>query len=84
LKLNRFSILIYLVLLLMVALPPMARSAPKTPAKTAELALYNGSDRQQILEEGAKKEGKLTSYATGQLGEAIRPLVTAFQKKLEK
>ncbi len=53
-------------------------SAPKKPATVAELAFYKGADRQQILEEGAKKEGKLTFYTTGTQAKAI---VSAFQKK---
>lgn len=58
-----------------------AFSAAKRPATFAELALYSGADRQQILEEGARKEGKLTFYTTGQLTQAVRPKVNAFQKK---
>ncbi|MFC1815290.1 hypothetical protein ACFL0M_04955 [Thermodesulfobacteriota bacterium] len=55
-----------------------AMSAPKKPTTVAELALYKGADRQKILEEGAKKEGKLVFYTTGTQAKYI---VKAFQKK---
>ncbi len=56
-------------------------SAAKKPATAAELALYTGADRQQLLEEGAKKEGKLVFYTVGIINQAVRPVIDAFQKK---
>jgi len=53
----------------------------KRPHDITELALYKGADRQRILEEGAKKEGKLTFYTSGILTQAVRPVVDAFEKK---
>ncbi|MFC1816740.1 ABC transporter substrate-binding protein [Thermodesulfobacteriota bacterium] len=53
-------------------------SAGQKPKTVAELALYKGADRQQILEQGAKKEGKLVFYTTGTQAKYI---VKAFQKK---
>jgi iron(III) transport system substrate-binding protein len=58
-----------------------AAPATKKPTTAAELALYKGTDRQQILEEGAKKEGKLVLYTTGILNQTVTPKVNAFQKK---
>jgi len=58
-----------------------AFAAVKRPATATELALYTGSDRQQILEEGAKKEGKLVFYTVGIVNQAVRPVIDAFQKK---
>ena len=55
-----------------------ALPASKRPATVAELALYRGADRRQILEEGAKKEGRLTLYTTGTQAKSI---VKAFEKK---
>lgn len=55
-----------------------ATPAARKPATMADLALYMGADRQQILEEGARKEQNLTFYTTHILN---RPLVEAFQKK---
>ncbi len=65
----------------MIILPGQALSAAKKPSTMAELAFYKGSDRQQILEEGAKKEGALTFYTSGILKQAVNPVVEAFQKK---
>ncbi len=55
--------------------------AQKKPTTAAELALYTGPDRQQLLEEGARKEGKLVFYTVGIINQAVRPVVDAFQKK---
>ena len=55
--------------------------ATKKPATVAELALYRGADRQQLLEEGAKKEGTLVFYTSGILTQAVRPVIDSFEKK---
>ncbi|MFC1814638.1 ABC transporter substrate-binding protein [Thermodesulfobacteriota bacterium] len=70
--------LIVLAVVLVMAGTVVAAGNPKT---VAELALYKGPDRQQILEEGAKTEGKLTFYTSGILKQAVRPVVKAFEKK---
>ncbi|MFC1814541.1 ABC transporter substrate-binding protein [Thermodesulfobacteriota bacterium] len=58
-----------------------AIGAQKRPTTVAEIALYRGADRKQILEEGAKKEGKLLYYTTsGEKGE-LRPFMDLFKKK---
>jgi len=54
-------------------------AASKKPSTFEELALYKGADRQQLLEEGAKKEGKLTHYTSGQ--QSVSPVNEAFEKK---
>ncbi|MFC1817021.1 ABC transporter substrate-binding protein [Thermodesulfobacteriota bacterium] len=59
----------------------MALSAQKRPTTVAEIALYKGDDRQQMLEAGAKKEGKLVLYTSQIVKPTVRPLVDAFQKK---
>ncbi len=71
------------VVVLMLGLYPAGAygAAAKKPATVAELALYRGSDRQQILEEGAKKDGALVFYTSGILTQAVRPVVDSFQKK---
>lgn len=73
----------YLVFALIIVLifTGIAVSAPKRPTTVAELALYEGTDRQQILEEGARKEGTFTFYTSGILTMAVRPVVEAFEKK---
>ncbi|MFC1815219.1 ABC transporter substrate-binding protein [Thermodesulfobacteriota bacterium] len=55
-----------------------AMSSPDKPTTVAELALYKGVDRQQILEEGARKEGRLTIYTSSFTFEL---LAKAFRKK---
>lgn len=42
---------------------------------------YKGADRAKFLEEGAKKEGKLTVYSSLTVGHALRPIIKAFQKR---
>ncbi len=56
----------------------MAVSASKKPMTVAELALYRGKDRQQILEAGAKREGQLIFYTSGTQSNLI---AKAFHKK---
>ncbi|MFC1817396.1 ABC transporter substrate-binding protein, partial [Thermodesulfobacteriota bacterium] len=55
--------------------------ADQKPKTVAELALYKGADRQQILEEGARQEGKILLYTTGIITQTVRPKVNAFKKK---
>lgn len=46
-----------------------------------EVALLKTPDRQKMLEEGAKKEGKLLWYSTLIVNQALRPIKEAFEKK---
>ena len=48
------------------------------PATVAEIANYAGADRQQVLEDGAKREGSLMIYTTGT---QIAPLIDRFRQK---
>jgi len=48
---------------------------------TEEIALLNKPDRQKILEEGAKKEGKVVWYTPLIVNQAVRPLKETFEKK---
>jgi iron(III) transport system substrate-binding protein len=57
----------------LAALPVQA--APKT---VSEIANYAGADRQQLLEDGARREGALLLYATGT---QIQPLLDRFMQK---
>src|SRR5215475_10012591 len=43
-------------------------------ASVDEIALYNKPDRQKILVEGAKKEGKISWYTTLIVDQVVRPL----------
>jgi len=68
-----------LCLSLTITLPSDCLWAANKPSTLAELAFYKGSDRQQILEEGAKKEGNLLVYTTGTT--ALTAIAEAFKKK---
>src|ERR671933_2350235 len=65
--------------------PPSATSAPQAagqakPTGVAELATYRGADRQQLLEEGARREGRLGWY-TSLAGDVIDKLTSGFKQK---
>jgi iron(III) transport system substrate-binding protein len=57
------SILIFLFLVV-VSWPPFTWAQAGKPMSVAELAAYNKPDRERILYEGAKKEGKLMWYTS--------------------
>ena len=72
----------HLTVLVATALVATVRCATLAHALTAEeIALLNRADRQKILEEGAKKEGKLVWYTPLIVNQAVRPLKEAFEKK---
>jgi iron(III) transport system substrate-binding protein len=55
--------LLTMVLLILPVLSTAWAQGPR-PSSLADLAKYTGADRERILYEGAKKEGKLTWYAS--------------------
>ncbi|MFC1817385.1 ABC transporter substrate-binding protein [Thermodesulfobacteriota bacterium] len=55
--------------------------AVQKPKTVAELALYKGADRQQMLEEGAKKEGKINFYTTGVMAGSLGAFLDLYKKK---
>jgi iron(III) transport system substrate-binding protein len=57
------------------ALAPPLHAAPAT---VRDIANYVGGDRQQVLEVGARQEGRLTIYTTGT---QIQPLIDRFRQK---
>ena len=50
-------------------------------ASVQDIALYNKPDRQKILVEGARKEGKLTWYSSLIVDQLVRPVKEAFEKE---
>ena len=50
-------------------------------ATVEEVALAKTANRQTLLEEGAKKEGKLLWYTTLIVNQALKPIKEAFEKK---
>ena len=70
------------LIVLIATLCAAVRCATLAHALTAEeIALLNKPDRQKILEDGAKKEGKLVWYTPLIVNQAVRPLKEAFEKK---
>jgi iron(III) transport system substrate-binding protein len=54
---------------------------PAFAATVEEVALYNKPDRQKILIEGARKEGKVTWYTSLIVDQVVRPVKDAFEKE---
>jgi iron(III) transport system substrate-binding protein len=52
----------------------------QTPKATAELGAYTGADREKVLYEGAKREGKLVWYTT-LATDQNKQIAAAFEKK---
>ncbi len=55
--------------------------SPLRAASVDEIALYNKPDRQKILLEGAKKEGKVSWYTSLIVDQVVRPVKEAFEKE---
>src|SRR5579862_3486636 len=60
--------------------PAPAAAGGSTPSTPAALAAYQGADRQQLLEAGARKEGTLTWY-TSLAGSILDSLTNGFKAK---
>jgi len=54
---------------------------PALSLTTEEILNYRGPDREQILLEGAKKEGQVTLYCALIVNQALKPISDAFAKK---
>jgi len=74
----RHVFIIVICFSLLQPLKSFAQSAK--PTSIADLALYSGSDREQMLAAGAKKEGKIVWY-TALAGNSYRDLAKAFEVK---
>jgi ABC-type Fe3+ transport system substrate-binding protein len=66
---------------LIVLLTSMAFIRSLSAATVEEIALMSRPDRQKILLEGAKKEGKVTWYTTLIVDQVVRPVKEAFEKE---
>src|SRR5262245_65457852 len=67
---------------LLCSVAVLLASVPNCSAASVdEIALYNKADRQKILIEGAKKEGKLMWYTTLIVDQVVRPVKEAFEKE---
>ena len=67
------------VAFLMLVMASLSWAQARKPKTLDELAAYTGQDRQQILVEGARSEGKIVWYTS--LAGVYRDLVDAFKKK---
>jgi iron(III) transport system substrate-binding protein len=60
----------------------LATSCAGARAQTAaDILNYKGADREQVLLEGARKEGQLVFYSSLTINQVLRPLADAFSKK---
>ena len=50
-------------------------------APALNIATYKGADREKLILDGAKREGKVSVYSGMIENQALRPLVEAFEKK---
>lgn len=71
--------LFYLAIVTLLTLTDLSWGQAKRPRTLDELASYTGADRQQILLEGAKAEGKVVWYTS--LSGNYKEIVEAFKKK---
>lgn len=56
-------------------------SRPSMAASVEDIAMMKSADRQKVLVEGAKKEGKLLWYTTLIVDQVVRPVKEAFEKE---
>lgn len=68
------------IFLLAMLLPSQLWSQPRKPAGVAEIATYNGPEREQLLYTGAKSEGKVVWY-TSLAGDSYKAIGRAFEAK---
>jgi ABC-type glycerol-3-phosphate transport system substrate-binding protein len=68
------------ILLLVMLWPSEIWSQPRKPATLAEIATYNGPDREQLLYAGAKVEGKIVWY-TSLAGDSYKAIARGFEAK---
>ena len=73
-KIASFFFLVFFV----ITSPASAQS--RKPSSIAELAVYRGPDREQILYAGAKAEGKIIWY-TSLAGDSYKEMVKAFETR---
>jgi len=64
-----------------VAIVASFHTAPARALTTEEILNYKGSDRQQVLEAGARREGSVVIYSGMIVNQLLRPLTEAFHRK---
>jgi iron(III) transport system substrate-binding protein len=76
-KMRRLQAILLSVLL---TIPTLLAAQSRKPATIAEIAVYIGTDREQLLHAGAKTEGVATWY-TSLAGDSYKALARAFETK---
>src|SRR5438552_14022167 len=74
------NMLLAVNLALAIGLEPSSLAA-SFAASVEDVAMMKSADRQKILVEGAKKEGKLMWYTTLIVDQVVRPVKEAFEKE---
>lgn len=77
---NHFAV-VWFVVCLVLAVADVQVSRPPHALTAEQIALLNKPERQKILEEGAKREGRLIWYTPLIVNQAVRPLKEVFEKK---
>lgn len=72
------NVVVVLASVVFCVTPVTKGSAASAPMPTAQLALYQGADREKVLIEGAKREGQFTLYTSHTW---FRTFVKEFEKK---
>jgi len=78
-KRSEFCAAVFVLVVLLIASVIYSQCAHA--ASVEDVALLKSADRQKILVEGAKKEGKLTFYTTLIVEQVVRPMKDAFEKE---
>ena len=68
------------LLLALLLLPASVWAQARKPSTIAELAIYRGADREQLLYAGAKSEARIVWY-TSLAGDSYKEIVKAFETK---
>ena len=76
---GRFALPVALITATLVATVVASFGAQSKPLTAADLAFYQGADREKILLEGAKKEGQVTFYTSNTW--VAGPVSQEFEKK---
>src|SRR4051812_35097065 len=67
--------------LILLAASPIVTAGPAAAASVADIANLQGPQREQILVEGARSEGKVVIYSAMIEDQALRPITQAFRQK---
>jgi iron(III) transport system substrate-binding protein len=78
---KRRSIIVSVYMILATALAPGSLTGASLAATVESIAMMKSPDRQKVLVEGAKKEGKVSFYTGLIVDQVVRPLKDAFEKE---